>query len=86
MTWRKRWPSGLPVVVGVVGGGFVGVWVGPPPLWGRVRDTDLDKGGGLTGLVGGGVLLSHTLPSAVPSALVGLATGFGMRPGVSPPL
>src|SRR3954469_24764380 len=34
----------------------------------------------------GGVLLSHTLPSAVPSALEGLASGFGMRPGVSPPL
>ena len=34
----------------------------------------------------GGVLLSHTLPGAVPSALEGLASGFGMRPGVSPPL
>ena len=33
----------------------------------------------------GGVLLSHTLPSAVPSALEGLASGFGMLPGVSPP-
>ena len=32
----------------------------------------------------GGVLLSHTLPSAVPSALLGLASGFGMEPGVSP--
>src|SRR5437660_341064 len=32
----------------------------------------------------GGVLLSHTLPGAVPSALEGLASGFGMRPGVSP--
>ena len=34
----------------------------------------------------GGNLLSHTLPSAVPSARVGLASGFGMGPGVSPPL
>ena len=34
----------------------------------------------------GGVLLSHTLAGAVPSALVGLASGFGMGPGVSPPL
>ncbi len=34
----------------------------------------------------GGVLLSHTLSSAVPSALAGLASGFGMGPGVSPPL
>jgi hypothetical protein len=31
----------------------------------------------------GDVLLSHTLPSAVPSALTGLASGFGMGPGVS---
>ena len=30
----------------------------------------------------GGVLLSHTLASAVPSALEGLASGFGMGPGV----
>ena len=28
-------------------------------------------------------LLSHTLTSAVPSALEGLASGFGMGPGVS---
>ena len=31
----------------------------------------------------GGVLLSHTVTSAVPSALKGLASGFGMGPGVS---
>ncbi len=37
-------------------------------------------------LVSGGVLLSHTLAGAVPSALEGLASGFGMLPGVSPPL
>ena len=29
-------------------------------------------------VLSGGVLLSHTLPSAVPSALEGLASGFGM--------
>ena len=34
----------------------------------------------------GGVLLSHTLPGAVPSALWVLASGFGMGPGVSPTL
>jgi hypothetical protein len=34
----------------------------------------------------GGVLLSHTVPGAVPSALEGLTSGFGMGPGVSPPL
>src|SRR5215510_5601257 len=32
----------------------------------------------------GDVLLSHTLPQAVPSALKGLTSGFGMEPGVSP--
>jgi hypothetical protein len=32
----------------------------------------------------GDVLLSHTLPRAVPSALKGLTSGFGMEPGVSP--
>ena len=32
----------------------------------------------------GGVLLSHTLPSAVPSPRQALASGFGMGPGVSP--
>ena len=31
----------------------------------------------------GGVLLSHEVPLAVPSALAGLASGFGMEPGVS---
>ena len=34
----------------------------------------------------GGDLLSHNLPVAVPSACAGLASGFGMGPGVSPPL
>ena len=33
----------------------------------------------------GGDLLSRTLASAVPSALEGLASGFGMGPGVPPP-
>ncbi len=35
------------------------------------------------GGVFGGVLLSHTPAGAVPSALQGLASGFGMGPGVS---
>ena len=34
-------------------------------------------------IVLGGVLLSRTLAGAVPSALSGLASGFGMGPGVS---
>ena len=40
--------------------------------------------GGLVELNCGGVLLSHTLSGAVPLAFVGLASGFGMFPGVSP--
>ena len=31
----------------------------------------------------GDVLLSHDLPVAVPSALKGLTSGFGMEPGIS---
>src|SRR5690242_6217729 len=34
----------------------------------------------------GGVLLSHILSGAVPLALAGLTSGFGMGPGVSLPL
>ena len=37
------------------------------------------------GVWSGGFLLSHTLPRAVPSALEGLTSGFGMGPGVSLP-
>jgi hypothetical protein len=37
-------------------------------------------------VVFGGDLLSHPVPRAVPSALTGLASGFGMEPGVSPSL
>src|SRR5947207_14139372 len=33
----------------------------------------------------GGDLLSHPVTRAVPSALEGLTSGFGMGPGVSPP-
>ena len=55
--------------------------VGPP----FSRHTSLEKGGPVSG-VDGGVLLSHTLAGAVPLALVGLASGFGMGPGVSLPL
>ena len=42
------------------------------------------QGRGLVELNCGGVLLSHTLSGAVPLAFVGLASGFGMFPGVSP--
>ena len=64
------------------GPGIRGVWVcerGPARV--------LLPGRGLfRECVSGCVLLSHTVTSAVPSALKGLASGFGMEPGVSPSL
>ena len=61
---------------------------------GRVGKTTKEEGGGVPSssllyfvvflLFGvGGDLLSHNLPVAVPSACAGLASGFGMGPGVS---
>src|SRR3978361_139860 len=41
------------------------------------------EGGPAEGKMSGGDLLSHAVPRAVPSALRGLASGFGMGPGVS---
>src|SRR3984893_1572874 len=41
-------------------------------------------GGGPNESMSGGVLLSHAVPRAVPSALKSLTSGFGMGPGVSP--
>ena len=40
---------------------------------------------GVVGVCSGGVLLFRSLVGAVPLALGGLASGFGMVPGVSPP-
>ena len=47
----------------------------------------LVRGGGAggVGVCSGGVLLFRSLVGAVPLALGGLASGFGMVPGVSPP-
>ena len=42
--------------------------------------------GGHREWMSGSDLLSHTVTGAVPSALKGLASGFGMGPGVSPSL
>jgi hypothetical protein len=41
------------------------------------------NGAALFERMSGSVLLSHKVPLAVPSALRGLASGFGMGPGVS---
>ena len=41
------------------------------------------RGGPAAKELSGGVLLSHNLSVAVPSALKGLTSGFGMGPGVS---
>ena len=53
---------------------------------GRPPRTCCVRGAGPTTskLVLGGVLLSHTLAGAVPSALSGLASGFGMDAGRFP--
>lgn len=63
---------------------------GAPPFFAVRPDTSRHIGlcGGwervpTRGVGDGGVLLSHTLAGAVPSALSGLASGFGMGPGVS---
>ena len=58
----------------------------------RIRGTDevpgnanraTPEGMALFKSMSGGVLLSHNLSVAVPSALKGLTSGFGMGPGVS---
>ena len=41
------------------------------------------EAGGLLEKMSGDVLLSHNPPVAVPSALRGLTSGFGMGPGIS---
>ena len=53
-----------------------------------VREKGGARGGPPLWCAGGGVLLSHTLAGAVPSALAVLASGFGKGkgPGVSLPL
>ena len=61
-------------------------WTGPARRSMRVS-LEKRKGhpsrGGLYERMSGDVLLSHNLPVAVPSALKGLTSGFGMEPGVS---
>ena len=78
------WDGRGPVVP--VGGGMV---VAPSSPWGvGWLWPRRPRGGGRRGRGGvfpGGVLLFRSLVGAVPSALGGLASGFGMGPGVSLP-
>ncbi len=57
--------------------------VNPPSrrLPGETNKPPDHRSGGL--YKSGGVLVSHKVPLAVPSALRGLTSGFGMGPGVS---
>ena len=80
------WPCGPVCVAGVA----VCVWL---CVWPCACVRERRKGGPVAGppllwCAGGGVLLSHTLAGAVPSALAVLASGFGKGkgPGVSLPL
>ena len=81
-------PVGCPVVWwsrlsgGVSGAGVVVEWLSPRRGWGPLVGFPAPCGDGVWS---GGLLLSHTLPRAVPSALEGLTSGFGMGPGVSLP-
>ena len=66
------------------GGRLLGFFVEPGDCKNAVGPGPLVGGSGPTvWCVLGGVLLSRTLAGAVPSALSGLASGFGMGPGVS---
>ena len=58
------------------------VWVWPAWGWAPGWGAGPARAGGVCS---GGVLLFRSLVGAVPLALGGLASGFGMGPGVSPP-
>ena len=66
------------------GGGVRRVWVGVWPAWGWAPGWGAGPARA-GGVCSGGVLLFRSLVGAVPLALGGLASGFGMGPGVSPP-
>src|SRR5690606_17524600 len=62
-------------------------WGGVFPFGNRmVAHQDHSWWATIVGWCVGGVLLSHTPPGAVPSALGSLASGFGMGPGGPSPL
>ena len=62
----------------------VRVWVWVRPVWGWAPGWGAGPARA-GGVCSGGVLLFRSLVGAVPLALGGLASGFGMGPGVSPP-
>ena len=57
-----------------------------PQRTGRTKEEDRPQPKAVLSKSLGGDLLSHPVSRAVPSALEGLTSGFGMGPGVSPPL
>ena len=90
-TGSPRWARAPGAGAGPRNGGEVGVSrrsntavslpVGPQPgmrFSAGMQSRPTPSGSASTERLSGGVLLSHTLPSAVPSALEGLASGFGM--------
>ena len=86
--WQANPIETFPWCSGLVPGCGVGVaslpaGVGVVLLWVVKKGGPHVCGAPLLEVGGGGVLLSHTLASAVPSACPGLASGFGMGPGVS---
>lgn len=86
LSCRVRSAARLSGGPGCLVGCLVLVWLlnGCPPAggWGPLVGFPAPCGDGVWS---GGFLLSHTLPRAVPSALEGLTSGFGMGPGVSLP-
>jgi len=95
---HARWPSALPCRghhgqllrgcrrLGAEVGRRLGPWPRCPPMWGTSARNDEGPPSrvALREWLSGGVLLSHAVTRAVPSAHRGLASGFGMGPGVSP--
>src|SRR3954447_20409016 len=94
LTSIRHYPqAGTADAAGSCGGelvGGVGWWVANVPGWRSSGPASAVAGPGADdrhpGRMFGGDLLSHPVARAVPSALTGLASGFGMEPGVSPSL
>ena len=68
-----------------VGQGIVAVGRATEPFGPTTRKARIPEDAGLARKNPGGVLFSHTVAHAVPSALEGLTAEFGMGSGVPPP-